>query len=186
MSNATRNNVHVSGKVLQENQVTPYTTHLIVGINDNLSIPVLVQCEQWERFKENSSDTSAVTISGKLKEYQDSDQYRFAIDAKGFHSMNLTCFQNLLKDYLDESGIYFEGPVRLLSKSDYNTDSELLLKNLTFETCTRYPIVFEAVALRKLAPFFDKIEEGTKLYIKADLFRKYPPYWRVKAIPKIA
>ena len=89
----------------------------------------------------------------------------------------------MLDNYIDESKIQFSGIVKLLEKSDLSKDSELILRWLTLETTTKYPTVFKAVALRKIAPDLNKVKAGTNLWVKANLVQDketYQPYWRLK------
>lgn len=192
---ASKNNVQVSGCVFREDVATTNTTQIMVGI-ENLKIPVLVNTKEWEHFKEQYPDNyTSITVSGELKKYWNDARYEYMIKAGDACSLN--CFHNVLQGYLDESKIQFQGVVRLkgcdpnVEEDGENQKSEpsrLYLKRLIFETDSQYPVSFEAIALRKVVPYFEEIKEGSRLFLKADYIvdrEGYPPYWKVKAIPKV-
>ncbi|MBR2290080.1 MAG: hypothetical protein IJ867_05735 [Clostridia bacterium] len=181
------NNVLVSGNIMEEFPISPKTTRLEVGAKANgnivVTIPVLISTEQWESFKEDYPEKyESVTISGHLDSAykENSDNIPYVIKT-GKNS--ITCFHHMLDNYIDESKIQFSGIVKLLEKSDLSKDSELILRWLTLETTTKYPTVFKAVALRKIAPDLNKVKAGTNLWVKANLVQDketYQPYWRLK------
>lgn len=190
--NTHRNNVQISGQILRED-VLERNVQVMVGI-DNLStaVPVLISQKVWNKFKDNfSEEPKSITVSGELNDYWVNRDFDFAIKANRKNSV--ICFHNMLQEYLDESGIKFEGIVKLKAKIGFDSDSSLLVKRMLFETVSKYPVTFAATALRKFAPYFDDLEPGTELVIKADYVpltgkddccHKY--YWRIRSIPTLS
>ena len=150
-----------------------------------LPIPVLVEKGQWEKFKSDfPAKYKSVTISGQLQTYRDEEGTHYAIKA-GERAIN--CFHNILHQTLDESESQFHGVVKLERKFDFDTSSNLYLKRLLFRTNSAHPVFFEAMALRGAAPFFDNINEGDCLYLRANYVLDKsgnPPYWRIKHKPQ--
>ena len=183
-----RNNVHVSGYVQSEKEHDSKNYQLIVGIETNnqiLPVTVIVEKEQWEKFKSDfPAKYKSATISGQLQAFRDETGTHYAIKA-GERSIN--CFHNILNQALDESESQFHGRVRLERKFDFDTSSNLYLKRLLFRTDSVHPVFFEAMALRGAAPFFDNINEGDCMYLRANYVLDKsgkPPYWRIKHKPQ--
>lgn len=188
MINLSRNNVHVSGKVLAEERFLQGFYHVTIGINSSnslLTVIVQIDAPQWEQFKQEFPDKcNSVTISGRLRTLRIGDNIQYIIQA-GKNS--ISCFHNFFDD---ESGSQFYGLVKLRKKFDFDTKSKMYLKRLVFEICdsTTRNVYFEAIALRGTAPYFDNIEEGEIMFLKASFVideNGNPPYWRIKHQPEL-
>ena len=191
MRKAQKNNVQVSGKILR---VEPLDRNVLVmvGIDDSMTtVPVLIKEKVWNGFKNSFSvEPDSITVTGELNNFWIDKDYGFAIKATDTNSV--ICFHNILQEYLDESGVRFDGLVKLKSKLDKDSDSSLLIKKMIFETKSKFPVEFEATALRKYAPFFDELYPGSEVMIKAD----YVPlckecqhpyyYWKIRSVPMLS
>lgn len=179
-----KNNIFASGDLLEERCFDSVSTLLTVDINNgsDIILPVLtlVDLKDWERFKESfPNNYKSVTVHGQIKKNASN---QFFIEANG-----LCCFHNLLKM---EAASEFSGIVRLKKKFNFDTSSRLYLKRMVFETMPykSSPVCFEATALRGIAPYFDEIEEGDIMYLKASYVTDSngnPPYWRVRHKPEV-
>jgi len=173
-----KNNVHVSGIVMEEEALTSKESQLRVGIKDDLNLTVKIENVLWEKFKQSHPEHDGVTFSGQLQWFREG----YVIKANA-----VTCFYNVLKDVMDDSVCQFYGKVTLQRKFDFNTN-HLYLKRMVFETDNPSPVKFEGVALRGISPYFDDIQEGENLIIKANLVSDKngrPPYWRIKSQPEL-
>lgn len=186
-----KNNVRVSGQLVKEESINERIdiVRLIVGIETKgiiLPVPVLIDTEQWETFKEDFPDKYySVKVSGQLKAFRTQEGTQYIIKAG---EKSISCFHNVLHSSLDESESQFFGVVTLKKKFDFDTNTKLYLKRMLFETDTRHPTVFEAMALRSSAPYFDNINEGDQLLLRANFVldkNGNPPYWRIKHRPEI-
>ena len=188
----SKNNVHVSGNVLGERYLKNNTVQITVGIqNEKFSLPinVLAPAETWKKFKaEFPENSDSVTISGKLltKRSQVDGALKYLIKAN-----SITCFHNILQDSLDESETAFHGLVRLKKKIKFDNNSNLYLNRMVFEIVDndliKQPVIFEARALRGAAPYFDNIQEGEELVLRANYVKDRsdnPPYWKIKHRPE--
>jgi len=191
MSKTQKNNVQISGKILR---VEPLDRNILVmvGIDDSMAtVPVLIKKGIWEGFKKNfSNEPDSVTVIGELHNYWINKDYSFAIKATEKNSV--ICFHNMLQEYLDESGVKFNGLVKLKSKLEAEHYSSLPIKKMTFETISKFPVEFEVTALRKYAPFFDELYPGSEIIIKADYVPlskdclRHSYYWRVRSAPMLS
>ena len=188
-----RNNVHVSGKLIREGETFGNIIQLIIGITvaeKILPVTVEVQKNYWETFKANFPDRyKSVSVSGILNAERIDGNMTYKVFVT--EPTSISCFNNILNGSLNETQTVFYGPVRLKKKFDFDTESKLYLKRMIFETAEKgqNPTSFEAVALRSAAPYFDEINEGEMLLLRANyvLDKKkedYPPYWRVSRLTK--
>lgn len=183
-----KNNVHVSGLVISERVIDTKTVKVTVGINANdtvLPVVTIVDDLAWEKFKDSFPNTyTSVTISGQLQSVRD-DQ---GATLYSIRANSISCFHNVLAETLDETVSQFHGVVILKRKFDFDTASKLYLKRMLFETIhPERPAVFEAMALRGAAPYFDSFKEGEKMVLKANYVidkSGKPPYWRIKHQPE--
>ena len=64
----------------------------------------------------------------------------------------------------------------------------MYLKRMVFETIgSGSPIIFEAIALRSIAPHFDEIEEGAEFTLRAIYISNnddHAPYWKITHSPQ--
>jgi len=172
-----KNNVHVSGIVKGEQALTPKESQLEVSIK-GLIITIKIETALWEKFKQSYPEHDSVTFSGQLQWFREG----YVVKANA-----VSCFHNVLKDVMDDSICQFYGKVTMEKKFDFNTNS-LLLKRMVFETEDPSPVKFEGVALRGISPYFDNVQEGETLVIKANLVSDKngrPAYWRIKNRPEL-
>ena len=182
------NNVHVSGKIINKKILNEKFIQLELGIESNekiIPISTKILLKEWNRLIKSFPEIQSISISGTLfKDYEpEYDEEKYII--KTLKTNSLSCFHNLLSDSLNESKICFYGPVTLQKKLNYTTNSQLILKRMIFET--EENVVFEATAIRSLALFFDNIEEGAKLLLKANYIidkKGFAPYWIIKHYPE--
>lgn len=173
-----RNNVQISGEILSSED-KKNTIFLLIGISrDLIPIKVIIDRLLWENFKKNFPEAKSITVNGQLI----SKKGEFAIKTS-----QIRLFHNDLSEVLDESGINFHGKVQLSKKFDFQPKNHLYLKRMIFKTDISS---FEATALRSIATFFNDIEEGDTIILKAtyviDQSQKNPPYWRIQQKPEYA
>lgn len=175
-----KNNVHVSGIVLNEEIITSSEIKIVIGIEEALTFPVVIQKKSWEKFKKIYPECKSVTFFGQLRTFRKSTgSIEYSIEAS-----SVSCFHNILQDsLLNESGSQFHGIVTLQKKFDFEPESKLFLKRMVFKTDDR-PVYLEATALRSIAPYFEDINEGEKMILRANyMFDNHQPYWRIKHRP---
>lgn len=179
--NHQKNNVHVSG-ILSKERVNDKEVSLEISICNTQIKSVIERCI-WEKYKDQfPNEYQSLTISGVLQsERNDEGRLKYIIKAA-----NIGHFHNVLVEELDERSSQFCGLVKLKKKFDFDTSSKLLLKRLLFETISSEKQVLEAVALRGIVPYFDNIQEGSVLMLKADYVadKNGNQYWRVNHIPE--
>lgn len=183
----SKNNVHVSGQLIEERTLSPSTVQILIGVkqaNGEVPFNVVIDQEQWKKFKNDfPGKYNSVTVSGQLQAHRDTNGMNYSIKAG---NGSITRFHNILQDY--ESVSQFYGPVILEKKFDFDTTSNLYLRRMVFKTCTNHPVYFEAMALRGAVPYFDDINEGDRLILKANFVKDAngkPPYWRIKRKPQV-
>ena len=185
-----KNNIHVNGYVQKEIYFSESNFVLItvgVPVNDKLlQIQVITDKQYWENFKKSfPKNYNSISVSGKLKTNRNAATSDYIIQAN-----SISCFHNLLGDNFDETEATFHGIVKLKKKFEFGTNSKLYLKKMVFETVdiAKKNVTFEAMALRSAAPYFDTIEEGEEIVLKADYTldkNGNPPYWRIKCRPEL-
>ena len=181
MHKSTVNNVHINGIVTRQ-EVNEDASSYELTIEAN-SIPTKVSLERaiWENFQNQFPGQVSVSISGQLQTAK-TEGSKYSVKGN-----SVACFRNYLGN---QAEISFDGTVKLRKKFDFNTDSKLFLKRLLLSTdiAEQRPVTFEAMALRSCAPYFDEIDEGEKLQIKANFVKDdsgNPPFWRIKSRPAV-
>lgn len=177
-----RNNVHISGNLVKETEKKEGKTILEMASPTHIS--AMVEAEQWDRFKSEYPNIKTISLSGILNRQIVNGNTTYFINV--INDNSICCFHNLLDDDFDLK-TRFSGAVRLKKKFNFDIESHMYLKRLIFETIgSGIPTTFEAVALRSIAPYFDEIEEGDELILKAIYVSTddgYNPYWRITNKP---
>lgn len=185
--NFSQNNVHVSGNLISESQLSSSKVQLLIKTENLQKMPIIaiVGREQWESFKKAFPDSyESISVSGTLtKTYGLNHQVKYIIHVNNNNS--ISCFHSIKG--LNESNMEFYGTVRLIKKLDFNLESNLYLKKIVLETTDESPIKFEVTVLRSVAHYFDEIEEGTLLKAKANYVSDsaHPPTWRMTSKPMV-
>ena len=178
-----KNNVHVSGILLYEEKIDYITTRLTLQTKttDNKIIPVkvIVATNDWESFKMKCPNNyNSISVDGFL-------------DRKGKETIIkgtfIGCFFNILEGTLNETGTKFYGPATLKKKLDFGNNANLFVRRMAFETTNG--VILETIAMRSSAPYFDQINEGDRILLKAsyvaDKKEDFPPYWRISHRPEL-
>lgn len=173
-----KNNVQVSGELKDFHTNDEFAQLLL---ENPIPIVVIIPLTIWNKFNFSHPEEKNLSLSGVLDKENKTNEYVVKI----VNDNSISCFHNLLGN---EAETTFSGSVILKKKFDFNTDSKMYLKRMIFETIDFEPITFEAVAIRSIVSYFDNIEEGTKLKIKASFTLSkdgLPPYWRITNKPII-
>ncbi len=187
-----KNNVHTSGYLISE-EIGEYNVRLVIGIivlQKNLEVYADIPIPIWEKYKSDfPRDFFSISVSGILKTEQNDDgtlKYIIKVTPK---NGSVRHFDNVLEESLNETTLFFSGPVELKEKFDFNPKSNLFLKRMVFKTVGCHSVFFEAMAFRRIAQYFESIQEGDIITLKAnytiDNNDCHLPYWKVNKPPTL-
>ena len=186
MAFSQKNNVHINGTLISEYNLSSSKVKLLIKTENLKQLPIIaiIGRKQWEGFKKAFPNSyKSLSISGILTKISNSNEVKYLINVTNDNS--ISCFHSIKE--LNESGLDFSGTVKLIKKLDFTLESKLFLKKIILETTSEPPIKFEVTVLRSVAHYFDEIEEGTILKIKASYVcdLTHPPCWKMNSIPEI-
>ena len=178
MRNFRRNNVHVNGELkwLDECDGSEFVK---LRLGNSTPIMATVPKRKWEEFQSKYPNERNLSISGVLNRLEDGNNLVSVINDN-----SIGLFHDVLGEGMETIPV-FCGAVRLVKKFTFNTVTKLYLMRMIFTTIDSTPTTFEAVAVRSIVPYFEKIEEGTTMYLKAMLMHdeKFHPYWKITHKP---
>ena len=181
-SSLNHNNVHISGSLIRE--VEKKEGKMLLEIASPTQINAIVEAKKWYKFKSEYPNIQTISVSGILNKKILDGTVVYIVNVVNDNSIG--CFHNIFDNDFDFKTNFF-GTVILKKKFQFETESNMYLKRMVFETTgSGLPTTFEAVALRSFASYFDEIEEESKLILKAVYVSKndgYDPYWKITNKP---